>query len=157
MIRRWRFAAEHVQAGAAQVARTQGIGQRRFINQATPGGVDQKGAGLHLRDKGRIHQLVGLRRQRAMQAEHIRLRQQLRQRHPPGLAAMTLEGFRHQYLHAQRLGQPGHFPAQIAVANQPQGLAGQLHDRVIQQTELGRPAPGTGLHIPVVLMPAGGQ
>ena len=80
------FAAQHIQPGTAQMPRAQGVRQGRFINQATAGGIDQQRPCFHLRQKRRIYQLLGLCRQRTVQAQHIGPGQQLVERQAPLMA-----------------------------------------------------------------------
>ncbi len=53
------LALEHIQPGGAQMAALQGVGERGFVHNAAAGDVDQRGAGLHLRQLGRTDEVIG--------------------------------------------------------------------------------------------------
>ena len=134
----------------------QGVGQGLFVDQAAAGGIDDKGRGFHQAEFAGTDQVQGVAVQRAMQGQSIDLRQQLIQRQTicPWRPAWQLA---EQHAHAEGFGQPGHRAAQLAVAEQAEGLAMQLDDRVVEQAELRRLLPAAGAYIRLVVGQAGGQ
>ena len=64
-----------VEAHRTQVAPLQRGDQRLGVDETTTTGVDQHRAGLHHREPTGIDEVLGRRRQRAMQADHVGLRQ----------------------------------------------------------------------------------
>ncbi len=53
------LALKHIQPGGTQMAAVQGVGKRGFVHHAAAGDVDQRGAGLHLRQLGRTNEVIG--------------------------------------------------------------------------------------------------
>ena len=138
----WRFHAQHVGGGTAQVAAAQRLGQGLFVDQATAGGVDHEGAGFELGQFAGSDKVSRVFVERAVQGQRIDLWQQLVKRQAvwTGRASGNLP---QQDAHAEGFGQPPDGAAQFTVAQQSQGLALQLDDRVVQQAELRSLLPAT--------------
>ena len=76
---RSRLVGEHVEAGA-DVAGIQRREQRRLVDHVTARGVHQDRAGLHRGQEVGVHEVLGLRRRRYVQAHHVGGGEQLRER-----------------------------------------------------------------------------
>ena len=71
----------HVQARAGQVARPQGVAEVGFHDQAAASGIDQVRAALHLGQEVAIDHAAGRFGQGNVQADDVRARQKLVERH----------------------------------------------------------------------------
>ena len=80
MIRRRRFSLQHVNRRAVQMAGGDGVENGENVHHAAARGVHEERAGTHLRDRVAVEQMLGLRRERAMRADDMGLREQFIER-----------------------------------------------------------------------------
>src|SRR5690606_13383830 len=69
----------HVEAQVAYLAALQRLDGRLRVDERAPAGVDQHNAVAHLTERRRIDEVIGLRRERAVQRDDIRACVQLGQ------------------------------------------------------------------------------
>ena len=67
-----RLGGEHVQSRACELAGLERLRERLLVDERTPGGVDESGAVLHLRDRLAVDHPARLVGQRGMQREEVR-------------------------------------------------------------------------------------
>ena len=142
-----RFDAGGVEPGRKQLARAQGVDQRRLIHHLAARGVDQDGTAWQLRELLRAQQIARVCIERHMQAQHVRQGQEFvhaaQQFHIGDGAALAGQGgIEGDDLHAQREADIGHALADLAKADQADGFAAQL-DAVL------RTAPAAGVQFAV--------
>jgi hypothetical protein len=65
-----RLVLEHVQRRAGDRPGAQRVRQRLLVDDRATSGVDQIGVGAHQRQAAGVDQMAGLRRQRAVDADH---------------------------------------------------------------------------------------
>ena len=117
---------QHVQAGPCQAALVQGVGQGLLADKAAPGGVDQKGGGLHQPQAAGVHQALGLGGEGAVEGDHVAFPEQGVQVHPAAGGGLLFGAAGEEHLHAQGLAQPGHGFPDVPEAHDAQLLAPQF-------------------------------
>ena len=132
-----RFGFEHVQRGAGDVFRFDGVSQRNLVHQTAAGAVDDAHTRLGLRQRLPRQDVAGRVGQRRVQRNDVGARQQrvqLRLLHAkierPLLRQIRIIS---QHLHVQPNCSVCNDRADIAATDQPQGLAGELdpHETVL--------------------------
>ena len=131
-IGRQRFRFENIQRGRGDVAGTQGLGERCFIDQSAPRAIDHARAAFRLRQPRGVEQMMGLRRERRMERDEIRGGQQVvelvhqlhLQRPRPRCRQIRIE--RHD-AHPERDRAPAQLAADSPHANNAKRLVEQLH------------------------------
>ena len=123
-----RFDREHVHRGAADVAAFQRGVQRIDVDHGAARGIDQVRARLHRRQLRRADHVLGGRGFGHMQGDDVGAGQQVLQRGCRLRIAQRQLGLDVvvDHLHAQRLGHDPDLGADMAVADDPQGLAAHL-------------------------------
>ena len=132
-----RFLDKHVERRPADMAAVEPGLQRRFVDQPTPGAVDDADALLGLGEIVRRQDVAGAVGQRRVQRDEIRPGQQIIEHHL--FNAEVLRALRRQEriigddLHLQTQRAVGDDRADIARADQPQRLAGEFdpHEAVL--------------------------
>ena len=71
----------NIQARSADPTAFKSVNKRFCVDQRTSGGVDDHDAWLHSSNSGSVNHMLCLSSQRAVERNHIRLRQQFQQRH----------------------------------------------------------------------------
>ena len=124
------LALPHIEARAGQMPRGDGLCQRLLVVDAAARGADEDRARFHEGERRRVDQLQGTGLARTVQRHHIGLRQQLRQRDrlrpAPYDFIVTQQRVGGQHPHAEGRAQGGDPGADVAQADQPQRLAGDL-------------------------------
>ena len=151
-----RLRGKDIDGKASQLPFAQGGQSGFFIDHSTPGAVHQQGAFLDGLEVLGVEQMTTVFGQRAMQADHVGLGQQLGQCRAPviGLVAWSRA---ETHPHAECLGQGGHLGAQFTLSHQHQMLAFELQGRVVHQTEERALSPAALGHVALVLGQASGQ
>ncbi|MNG00808.1 hypothetical protein D3C84_837580 [compost metagenome] len=119
----------HIQAQVAQLAAFQRLDQGRCVHQAAASGVDQHGAALHRSKRLGVDQVSALFIERAMQADDLRLREQLGQGQVAGAQGFDLwvgVGVVGQQLAAEAGHDPREGSADLPGADHSDGLAHQV-------------------------------
>src|SRR5262245_20372557 len=128
IVGRGRLGGKHIEAGASKLAAGQGLMQRRLVDDAAAGGVDEIGRGLHAGEALGIEHAHRLRRLRAMDGDEIGTRHGLIEV-GDGLAASRGDGrcrqvrVVDQHLHVHGLAALGAARADATKANDQHGLA----------------------------------
>ena len=104
-----RLDRQHVDPGPADLALLDRGDQRRHVDDAAARRVDQKGVLLHRSELGRADHVPGFLGQRAMEADHVALGEQVVERLDPPHAGGDLDagdriGIVGDHLHAEGLG-----------------------------------------------------
>ncbi|MNC18620.1 hypothetical protein D3C75_665250 [compost metagenome] len=138
-----RFHACHVEPGTAEATVAERLQQGLLVHQAAAAHVDQQGPRFHHGQLPLPDEVAGVESERAVQADHIRTLQQGLQGQSvfiPGGADLAL-GI--EDLHADGAGSLPQGLTQGALAYDAEPLAVQIHDGVIEETELAAllPAP----------------
>ena len=137
---------QHIQGGTGQASMPQRVGEGVEVHQSASGHVHQPGGGLHPAQTLAVDQILGLRRERRMQAEHIGLAQ-------GGLqfigGAAAGEG---DALHAKGLTDRQHPPADVTRPQHHQGLPGQFVEFRFDHREHGAALPTALGQLPAALL-----
>ena len=144
VVLRHRLNAEGFEAGAAQLAALECGVQVGIDDHRAARGVDEIGAVFHLRQRGRVDQAGGLGRHARVQRDDVGLRQQRRQidLFDAGRAVGVVQshiGVAHQNAAAKGAQQLGHFAADVAIADQPDGLVAQLFAGAVGAVQVAAP------------------
>eukprot|EP01132_Coremiostelium_polycephalum_P018795 gene18794-biopygen10190 len=131
----------------------QGIGQGVFIDQTTAGRVDDEGARLEQGEFTGTDKVTGVLVQRAVQGQRVDLRQQFVQRHAIGTCRAAWNRTQ-DHAHTEGFSQARNGAAQLTMAQQAEGFAFQLNDRMVQQAELLGLLPKPRLHVPLIVVQA---
>ncbi|CAM4433948.1 hypothetical protein STPA111741_17515 [Stenotrophomonas pavanii] len=148
-----RFDREHVQRGTADVAAGQRCVQRVDVDHGAARGVDQVRALAHLRQLGAADHPLRGRGLRHVQGDDVGAGQQVVQAGRGTRIAQRQLGFHvvEDHLHAQRFGQHADLGADVAIADDAQGLATHL------MAAAGRLRPAAAMALGVLLRNATGQ
>lgn len=130
---RERFFGEHIETGAAERSALQGANERCFVDESAAGGVDEEGAGLHLRERGIVDEMAGVGFERNMQRNDVAFREKLRKRY--GLTARNLNGPIAPAENAQtkRLRAHGDGATNVSKSDEPEGAPAKLAAMIIRQ------------------------
>lgn len=130
--REW-FFGEHIETGAADRSALQGTNERCFVDESAAGGVDEQGAGLHLRERGVVDEMAGVGFERNVQRNDVAFREKLRKRY--GLTARNLNGPIAPAENAQtkRLRAHGDGATNVSKSDEPEGAPAKLAAMIIRQ------------------------
>ena len=123
-----RLLAHHVNRCGAKLSTVQSIGQRLFVHQRPPGGVDEHGTILHFCDGIRVDDLFGFREQGTVQGHDIGAGKQCIQIHILGdlAALLALRAVVGDDVHAEGFCQSAYRFSNAAKADNADGLSRQF-------------------------------
>ena len=123
-----RLVGEDVQSGTSNLAAAHGLNQSRNIDNSTTAGVDEVGAGLHLLELSVGDQVLGLGSLRNVKGDKVGLpKESLKSRHLASSAnSHEVDNVIVDDGHAHGLRQNGQLRANVAVADNTEGLAADL-------------------------------
>ena len=138
----------HVQAGPGDDAVLQGGDEGGLIHQSAPGGVDEAGGGLHFGQGIGVDEVAGLVAEGAVEGDEVAAGEQLVQPHIAH--AVVLGGAAvGQDLHVQGPGHPDDLLADVARADDAQGLAVDLCMGALEVAgEVAPVSPGEHVELP---------
>ena len=146
-----RFLLVDVQPGAAHGAAVQRVQQRFAVDQRAARGIQDKDALFHLGEGVAVQDVPRVRRQRAVQRDHVAFPEQrveLDVIEPAVLCGELVVG---EHAHAKRLRQPAGSLADAAKSNDSHRLAVQLDKRVVPVAPVLTALPFSLMHGPVVM------
>ena len=152
IVRPDRLHRNHIQPGGVHPPAVQRVGQVLLHHQRPAPVVDENDPRLHPFNALPVDEALGLRGQRAVQADHVRLCQQLLQRHivGNGLALRAGAAAAGQYLHAHGRRHAAQRPANAAEPYNAHGFARQPEDGRFPEAEIRASGPFSLMHQPVV-------
>ena len=132
-----------VEAGGADGPVPEGRQQRLAVHQPAAGRVDQREAGLGLRQRSGVDQVVGVRQERAVEGDDVGLGQQAVERHVFESRGRVGEGIVGQHAHAEALADAGEEAADLAGPDDAGRLAveveaGEAGEREVVVARAGR-------------------
>ena len=142
-----RLPGEDVEAGARDQALLQRLHQSPLVHQSTPRRIDQNGRALHSAELLDADHVASVRGQRHVQRDHVALGQHLIERgeyHPRRLGRCVIG---EQHPHAEAAGDIRRSLAEHAFADDAEGRAVQITDRVVEEAELIDLLPAALFHI----------